>query len=547
MGKIYVIGHKNPDTDSICSAYCYAHLKNMIDSSNTYIASRCGNLNSQTKAIFNKFHLEPPVFLRDVYPKVADVMTTSVYANHENDPLSTIMKNVKDMGIRLTPIVDRANRYLGIASVFEIANFFANFDDAVRPFYTFRLENFSLTIGGYFLKKSNKEEFIATPIIGAMPYERFIKRLNLIGAKNSVLIVGKRRDIIQYAMNQEVPAIIVTGIDSENDFDIDFSNYHGSIFISNVDTAETARRLILSVPCKSIMGNTNTIKPDDYIETAKEVMLHENRRGLPVVDDNGTLVGIITRSDIIKKPESKLILMDHNEINQAVDGADSADLLEIIDHHRLGTIKTKKPVYFYAKPVGSTCTLVYQLYKMNNVQISPVIARLLAAGILTDTIILKSPTATDDDRNALTELSNIGSFDYIEYGKEIFSFTDSLKNRTPSDIINTDFKIYSEFGIGFGIGQVEVVNLEELKDVQANLINELENIKNQNNLAFSMLLVTDIITENSVLLTTAFKPIEKIIKYKQIDENTYDLPGVLSRKKQLLPEILRSLEELHSK
>jgi len=197
------------------------------------------------------------------------------------------------------------------------------------------------------------------------------------------------------------------------------------------------------------MGTTNTIKPDDYIETAKEAMLHENRRGLPVVDDNGTLVGIITRSDIIKKPESKLILMDHNEINQAVDGADTADILEIIDHHRLGTIKTKKPVYFYAKPVGSTCTLVYQLYKMNNVQITPVIAHLMAAGILTDTIILKSPTATDDDKNALIELSNIGNFDYIEYGKEIFSFTDSLKNRTPSDIINTDFKIYSEFGIGF--------------------------------------------------------------------------------------------------
>ncbi|MCA1927796.1 MAG: putative manganese-dependent inorganic diphosphatase [Calditerrivibrio sp.] len=547
MKNVYVIGHKNPDTDSICSAYCYAYLKNMIDKGSRYIAGRCGNLNAQTKYIFSKFQIEPPIFIRDVYPKVSDVMTKSVHADNENDPLSAVMKNVKEMGVRLTPIVDSSGRYLGIASVFEIANFFANFDDSIRPFYIFRLENFLKTIGGYFIKSIDVEEFSATPIIGAMPYDRFVKRLDAIGAENSIVIVSKRRDIIQYSMSKNVPAIIVTGLENESDFDLDFSDYNGSIFVSNVDTAETARRLILSVPCKSIMGITDTIKPDDYAETAKDAMLRNDRRGLPVVDEDGMLVGIITRSDIIKKPENSLILMDHNELSQAVDGADSAEIVEIIDHHRLGTIKTKKPIYFYAKPVGSTCTLVYQLFKINNVEIDNKIARLLASGILADTVILKSPTTTDDDVRALSDLSQIGGFDYIEYGKEIFSATDSLKNRTPSDIINTDFKIYSEFGVSFGVGQVEVVNIDELKEVQSDLIKELEIIKNKNSLHMSMLLVTDIITENSILLSTTFKTIEKVIKYRQIDENSYYLPNVLSRKKQLLPEILRALEDLQGK
>lgn len=547
MEKVYVIGHKNPDTDSICSAYCYAYLKNILDPSKQYIAARCGNLNNQTKYIFSKFKMEPPIFLKDIYPKVSDVMTKNVYANNLNDPLSKVMKNVKELGIRLTPIVDENKRYLGIASVFEIAQFFINDDDTQRPSYTFRLENFEKSIGGYFIKYGEQEEFIANVMIGAMPYDRFIVRLNEIGAKNTILIVGKRRDIIKYAMEQEVPAIIITGLNSKDDFDIEYSNYKGAIFASNFDTAESARRLILSVPCKSVMGTTHAIKPDDYLETAKDVMLKENRRGLPVVDENEILVGIITRSDIIKKPENKVILMDHNELSQAIDGAESSEILEIVDHHRLGTIKTKKPVTFFAKPVGSTCTLVYQQYKINNVDIPTNIAYLLASGILADTVILKSPTATDEDKLALEELSKIGGFDYTEYGKEIFSSTDSLKNRTPSDIINTDFKTYTEFGVSFGVGQVEIVNMDELKEVKSNLINELNNIKQKNNLNWAMLLVTDIITENSILLTTEYKPVEKIIKYRKIDDNSYDLPGVLSRKKQLLPEILRVLEELFSK
>ncbi|MCX8084568.1 MAG: putative manganese-dependent inorganic diphosphatase [Calditerrivibrio sp.] len=547
MEKVYIVGHKNPDTDSICSAYCYAYLKNKIDPKFNYIPARCGNLNNQTKYIFSKFNIEPPIFLKDIYPKVYDVMTKHVFANNYNDPLSNIMRNIKELGIRLTPIVDDNNRYLGIASVFEIAAFFMQNEDGERPYYTFRLDNFPKAISGYFLKRSNIDELKATIMIGAMPYERFVKRLDSLGAKNVVLVVGKRRDIITYAMEKGTPAIIVTGLENEKDFDIDFSRYGGSIYISNLDTAESVRRLTLSVPCKSIMGETNTIRPEDYIETAKELMLKENRRGLPVVDDDGFLIGIITRSDIIKKPENKIILMDHNELNQAIDGAESAEILEIVDHHRLGTIKTKKPVMFYAKPVGSTCTLVYQQFKLNNVQIPKNIAYLLASGILADTIILKSPTTTDEDKIALEELSSIGGFDFVEFGKEIFSSTDSLKNRTPSDIINTDFKTYTEFGINFGVGQVELVNIDELKEVKSDLISELQNIKNKNNLHFAMLLVTDIITENSILLCTGFKPIEKIIKYRKIDDNSFDLPGVLSRKKQLLPEILRTLEELSSK
>ena len=545
MDKIYVVGHKNPDTDSICSAYAYANLKNIIDDKSRYIPVRCGNLNPQVRFVFDNINDEPPIFLKDIYPKVKDIMTCDVIFSNENDPIFDAVRNLENLGIRLTPVV-KENRYLGVVSILEISKFFIPVDIGERPKYLIRPENFKKILPGEFIKKCDMDEFEAFLMIGAMPYDTFVSYVEGLPSKNTLLIVGKRDDFIKYAIKNNFPGVIVTGIKDER-FDFDCFSFSGFIYKSNVDTAETLRRVVFSTPIKSIMTSSVLgISPEVYAEEAKNRMITENHRGLPVVED-GKLVGIITRSDLLKDKRQKLILMDHNEISQAIDGAEIGEIVEIVDHHRLGTLKTKTPVYFYAKPVGSTCTLVYQQYLMNGVKIDKKYAFALLSGILSDTVVLKSPTVTDEDVKAVHGLAHILDVDYINYGKKMFEASSNLKGRSLSSIITADFKIYEDYGFKIGVSQVETVNLNEINDIKYDLIDELKNIATKQNLNWATLLVTDIIEEKSILLTSGFNPIEDLIVYKKIEENTYDLPGVLSRKKQLLPEILRVLELLSKK
>lgn len=544
MSETIIIGHKNPDSDSVCSAYAYAQLKNLTDPDKRYTAARCGNLNKQTRFIFEKTELTPPKFISDVYPKVRDVMTHKVVAIDENEPIKGVIKNIEELKIRITPVISGGNMLKGVISVLELAHFFTPKDEDGRPVYLFRGSNFDKSIRGYTHRRGEHDEFEATFMIGAMPYDRFVERMETLESTKAVLIVGKRRDIIEYAVRNQLPAIILTGMKGESDIDLDFSGYKGWVYISELDTAETLRNLQLSIPAKSFMKtDIPQLTEDDYLDAAGEILMSVDHKGLPVTNE-GRLIGIFTRSDIIKKIQKELILMDHNELSQAVDGAETARITEIVDHHRLGTVKTKTPVHFYAKPVGSTCTLVFQLYRINGMEPDQKTAAVLLSGILSDTVILKSPTTTKQDIEAVHELAGIAELDFEKFGVEMFSSTDSLKSRDPDEIINSDFKVFSEYGKTVGIGQVEVVNLEELEGVKENLLTALEKVKNSKNLSWSLLLVTDIIRGESVLLSSGFGPAEKLLSYKQSGDRRYYLPGVLSRKKQLLPEILRVLEEL---
>ncbi|MGA1845621.1 putative manganese-dependent inorganic diphosphatase [Deferribacter abyssi] len=548
MERVYVIGHKNPDTDSICSAYCYANLKNQIDNNFKYIAARCGSLNKQTKYIFDKFNVKPPMFIKDVYPKVSDVMTKNVVYSLENDPIYNVMENINKLKIRLTPVLDSNKKLKGIVSILEMTDYYmgeGNIDK--RPLYLLRRENIKQILHGETVQDGERTEFLSYLIVGAMPFDRFKERFEMMELDKITLIVGKRVDIIEYAAEKQIPVIIISGLKSKDELGkINFQGYKGFVYISYHDTAETFRRLLMSVPAKFVMSTNFTLLSSDmYLEEAKNILINENRRGLPVVDNENRLIGIITRSDMLKKFKNRLILMDHNELDQAIDGADTADILEIVDHHRLGTIKTNTPIFFYAKPLGSTCTLVYELYRYHNIVIDTKIAALLLSGILSDTVILKSPTTTKRDIEVANNLAKIAGLDITSYGQEIFSVAESLRTRDFKEVINTDFKIYSEFGLRFGIGQVEVVTLEDYNEVYYDLLSELEKTKNDKRLDWAMLLVTDIINENSYLLSTGFEPVEKLMIYRKINEFTFYLPKVLSRKKQLLPELLRALEEYY--
>lgn len=546
MEKVFICGHKNPDTDSVASAACYAYLKSQVNKAYEFVPIRCGTVNEQTKFIFRKAEVSLPEYMKDIYPKVKDNMTTSVITAEETDPLSKFLRILREKNLRFMPVINKDNVYEGMLGVNDVTELFLRDDRAAKPVFTLRADTLRRSLRGTILNVGELEDFSASVVVATMAYDDFLTRMSgpAIDEEKTLLITGNRSNILQEAFKKKYPAIIIVGLSEEDCKRLDFGSYKGWVFYSPFDSSQTIRCVEMATPIGKLLKKVEPCAPFDYIDSVAEAISQSATKSLPVVAD-GKLVGVITGTDVLKRKKAKLIMMDHNEATQAIDGVESAELMEIVDHHRLGTIKTSSPVTFYAKPVGSTCTLVYQLFKTYRVNIPKKYAMLLLGGMLSDTVIMKSPTTTQDDISAINELSALCEIDAKEYGVEIFSATDGLTTRTASDIIGTDFKIFEEYGVRFGISQAETVTLAQLGEVKNKLYDELHRVMDNNKLNWMMLLVTDIIKEESQLLTTGFTPAEQIFKYEKLEDNLFYLPGVLSRKKQLLPEVSRILEEIN--
>lgn len=544
MEKVFICGHKNPDTDSVASATSYAYLKNQISTEYEYVPIRCGTVNDQTKFIFQKAEATLPEYMKDIYPKVIDSMTTNLITAEATDPLSKFMRILREKNLRFMPVINQSQEYVGMLGVNDVTELFLRDDRQQKPIFDLRADTLRRSLKGTILNVGEHEEFKASVVVATMAYDDFNEHVkNVADEEHTLLITGNRQNILQDAFKKKYPAIIIVGLSEEACKNLDFGDYKGWVFYSPFDSSQTIRCVEMATPIGKLLNKIEPCAPHDYIDSVADAISKSGTKSLPVVSD-GKLVGVITGTDILKRKRAKLIMMDHNEATQAIDGVESAELMEIVDHHRLGTIKTSSPVTFFAKPVGSTCTLVYQLYKANKVEIPNKIAMLLLGGMLSDTVIMKSPTCTSDDIAAIEDLTSQCGLDAKEYGVEIFSATDGLTSRSPKDIISTDFKIFEEYGVRFGISQAETVTLAQLGEVKDKLREELYNVKENNRLDWMMLLVTDIIKEESQLITTGFEPGESIFGYKKLEDKLFYLPGVLSRKKQLLPEISRILEEI---
>ena len=538
-----VTGHRNPDMDTVCSAYCYARFKSIVDPDETYVPVRCGALNPQTKYAFARAEISPPAMLSDVYPRASDVTRTDIATLEENEPVYSAIRKLDEHTLSVVPITGENGEFRGMVSVHEISQFFISETVGERPEYLFRPANFEKVLPGRFLRRGEREEFTTSSMVGAMPYDTGIRRMRSILPKKPVFVVGLREDLVRHALDEDFPALILTGIEDDEAIPFDFSRYSGWVYLSRRDTAETIRLLRLSTPVKYIMNaNPVRLQANDLYEYARDTLVKSYYRGLPVFDAE-RFSGMVTRRCFIERPARKLILVDHNELSQSIPGAEGADIREIIDHHRLAPEKTRGPIYVYAKPVGSTCTLVYQHFRTADVPVPPEIAILLLAGILADTVNRKSPTTTEEDILAARELSGLAGLSADSFAEEIFSRTRDLVSSDHRDVISADFKTYSEYDTAFGIGQVEVGTFENLPGVKPSLLSALEDIRGKQRLDWAMLLVTNVLKETSVLLVTEYPEKERGLVYRKIGDNLYDLPGILSRKKQLLPEILRVLEE----
>ena len=432
MSKIYITGHRNPDMDSLCSAYAYANLKNQVDKDNEYIAVRIGSLTKSIQKFFESIGAEAPVYKNHIYPTVKDVILGHSEKIDVNMPLTSLSKYYNEVNPSSYPIFD-GEEFLGLLTIDDIALWF--------------MQN---------IEKSEKIDSV--PLI---------------------------KDILK---------------NREERFDA-----------------------------------------TDLFEDGKAIMTKSKLRGFPVYEDN-KCIGYVTRRCFLDAPKHNVILVDHNELSQSIKGLETANIVEIIDHHRLGTLKTILPIYMDIEPLGSTCTIVYQQFLKHNKKPTEIEAKVLLAGLISDTVILKSPTTTKVDIVTANDLTKIAKVDLNEFAEKMFSSMGGLTVDVATEKIESDFKIYTENGVSVGIGQCEVVTLRDLDNYKEAYLKTLDEVRLKNSLNWAMLMITDVIKETSVLLTTDFK-LNKNIQYKKIETNIYDMPGVLSRKKQLLPDVLSLINQ----
>lgn len=543
MSEIFITGHRNPDMDSIAAAYSYSVLKNQIDKSNHYIPSALGPLNRISKALFERLGIEPPFLLKDAYTRVSSVTKRPSLLLTPDEPVYELVNMYNQANPSVVPVMNDDGSFLGLLSVDDINRYFLSENSKGRPVYNFKVRNIARVIHGYYLRKGENEEFSAPIMVGAMKYDVFKKRVHECDSK-PVLVVGCRKDHIAMAIEQQFPGIILTGVEAESLDGVDFSSFKGFVYVSVEDTAETLRLLRITVPVSDLLHTSNVplVTEDMLFETAKGILSDSEYRGLPVFEkQDGRFAGFVTRRCFLSQPRTKIIMVDHNETAQSVPGLGEADILEILDHHRLDAPKTRTPITIIASPVGSTCTIVYNQYKQYGITPDATCAKVMLAGLVSDTVMLKSPTTTDIDRETASELCRIAGIEFDEFCKELFSEGSSLSKLDVAKAVGGDFKMYNEKNVRFGIGQVEVTALDDVDEVKDKYLSELENVRQKEKLDWAMLLVTNVLSEDSVLLITDFAKNYRFI-YEEKSKGQYLLPGVLSRKKQLLPEVLRVLE-----
>jgi manganese-dependent inorganic pyrophosphatase len=548
MTEILVIGHRNPDTDAICSAIGYAEFKRRTGMPEA-VAARCGDTNDRIDFVLRTFGVPAPRFIADVSPKVGDVMQTNVHSIGPDGTAAQALGLMDEHNLRVLPVLDEQHRCKGLLSLFKVSKFL--FPAANRLIDSRRvlssLKNLAQTLGGDLLVAHNElEEQDLVLMIGAMGLDSFSERLDTYPREKMAVVVGDRWDIQNLAIREKVRVMIVTGGLSMEPKTLDAARRNQvSVISSPHDTATTASLCRASIAVRHVLD-------EDFLQFNQETPLSEVRaratassfQAFPVVDAEGRTVGILSKTDFIKPFERKLILVDHNELSQAVTGADQVDILEIIDHHRIGSLTTQQPILFRNEPVGSTSTIVADCFFSAGVELSPRIASLLLAGVVSDTLNLTSPTTTSVDKVVLGKLEKISGVNARDFTEKLFASGSPLAHRSASQAIITDCKEYQEDGVRFSVAQIEEVGFTQFWKHKVDLLDALEQYRNSRAYLFSALLVTDVNTQSSLLLATGSSQFISRIDYPRVEPGVYELKDIVSRKKQLLPYLTHCLEQL---
>ncbi|MDB6125779.1 MAG: Cobalt-dependent inorganic pyrophosphatase [Pedosphaera sp.] len=538
-----VIGHKNPDMDSICSAIGYARLKQLLGVPDI-IAARAGNTNARIDYVLKRFHVAAPVFLSDVSPRVSDVMRRDSFFVQSDVAIYDAIQMMAEKELRGLPVVDKNNRCLGMLSSFKLSHYlFPPREEASSA----RIVEASLagivkTFAGTVISGEISNEAVETLLmVGAMDLNTFTQRMERQRDKKIVLFVGDREHIQMAAIECKARAIVVTGglpiLDRVREA---AQEKKVTLVSSPYDTATTVLLARGALRAERLLEHFISFNPDTPLEAARERAATSTSSVFPVVGEGNVLLGIITKSDFLKPVPRRLILVDHNELSQAVQGADKIPIVEILDHHRIG-FTSNLPIHFWNNPVGSTSTIVTLCYQQMGVPIPSDIAGLLMAGLISDTLNLTSPTATPVDSRVLDHLAKIASTDPAELAEQIFSVGSPLLTMTPAQVITADCKEYEDSGRRFTVSQIEELNFARFTDKQSELFAALESHCWGRGLFFAALMVTDINTQNSLLLVAGAPTFLERITFPAHGPHIWELDGIVSRKKQLLPYLLQCL------
>ena len=538
---VYIIGHKNPDTDAVVSAVAYARLKNLLGYEN-YKAARAGHLNPQTAYIFNKFNVPRPEYIPDLIPKVKYFMQTNIESVCEECSVWESIAKMEKTANRVMPVVDKNGAYLSLLHYSGFAKSVLTILNPEKKHLiptSINLIQKTLNAQPIIIADDADKIFKASIHVGSSDENTFASHLEAHSSEAIVVIASDREEIHKLCIEHKVKLLITTSNCVINKELRDLAEKNKvSVITSPYSTSPTSMLIAYSMPV-SEMGDKEikTVKINDTVSKIKSLLNDAHCKYLPVLDDDKKIIGMISEHDLMKEPNIEVVLVDHNEMSQAVEGIEHYTIREVVDHHRIGSITTKNPITFINRPLGSTSTQIAGLYNEYKIPIPKDIAPLLLCGILSDTLVLQSATTTDVDREMAEYLSNISDLDFKELGKEILLAGSNVSGREPGELVRQDLKEYTEGKVVYTVSQIEVGSTKEVLERKEAFLSELEIERRSRKGLFSCLLVTDITSLSSILLVSTESKFSQFITFSKTEENVYYLQGVVSRKKQLIPLI----------
>lgn len=544
---VCVIGHKNPDTDSICAAISYAYLKNAKESGFHYVPVRAGQISAETQYVLEHFQVEPPAFLDNIGTRVKDMAIRQVPGVRSNISLKNAWTLMMTQNVFTLPITNEENQLKGLITVNDIAkSYMEEYDSAIVSVAKTPYRNILETLDAEMVVGDEDGYFDQGKVViaAANPdvMENYIE-------EHDMVILGNRYESQLCAIEMQAGCIVVClGAPVSRTIQRLARDRNCSIIVTPLDTYAVARLINQSMPVDFFMRKESlqTFRLGDYTENIRDIMSKKRYRDFPILDQTGKYVGMISRRNLLGVRKRGVILVDHNEVSQAVDNVLDAEIMEVIDHHRLGSLETMSPVYFRNQPVGCTCTIVYQMYLEYGVPIPKDIAGLMCSAIISDTLLFRSPTCTPMDRAAAESLAKIAEIECESYARSMFAAGSDLGSRTPEEIFYQDFKKF-EFGDwNIGIGQITSMSMEELESIKKRLIPYMEKVFAEHNTDMMFFMLTDIIDESTEMLCYG-KGADELVKeafHQKAEGCCVQLPGVVSRKKQLVPSFMAAINRM---
>lgn len=542
--KTIVIGHKNPDTDSICSAICYANLKRRI-TGNEYIPGRAGHVNAETQFVLDYFGVEEPKLIESVRTQVKDIEIRPTKGVNKNISLKKAWNMMQEANAVTIPAVTEDGILEGLITVGDITRSYMNvYDSSILSKANTQYSNIIETLEGELVVGDKDAYFNDGKVLVAAANPDMMEYYI---CPHDLVILGNRYESQLCAIEMEASCIIVCEGAAVSLTIRKLAQERGCTVITTPYDTYTAARLInQSMPISHFMKTESltTFEDIDCIEDIKDVMASKRYRDFPILFKDGTYRGMISRRNLLGAKGKQVILVDHNEKNQAVEGMGEADILEIIDHHRLGTVETISPVFFRNQPLGCTATIVYQMYMENGVEIEKEIAGLLCSAIISDTLLFRSPTCTEVDKQAALKLAEIAGIEVEKYAGSMFAAGSNLNGKTDEEIFYQDFKRFTSGKVSFGVGQISSLNEKELTELKGRMLPYLEKTLKEMGMDMMFFMLTNILTQSTELLCMGTGADQMVANafHTTAEDHTVSLPGVVSRKKQLIPVIVIAIQ-----